>query len=96
MTENIQDFDTLDQCNAFDFENNLQNIQRLVCCGKNLLTQIVKRLDNAENVESQKFQKSFLHAVSPKFPNNTYLLDNNVFCEVVSIVSSNNESCLYL
>ena len=60
------------------------------------MAQIVKRLDEAENAESQKFPKSSSHVVSCKFPNNAFLLDNNVCCEVVSLVSSNNESSLYL
>ena len=96
LTENLQEFDTLDQCSAFDFKNCLHNIKRLVRSGKNPLAQIVKRLDEAENAESQKFQKSCSHVESPKFPNNAYLLNNDACWEVVSLVSSNNESSLYL
>ena len=96
LTESLQEFDALDQCSAFDFENYLHNIKRLVRSGRNPLAQIVKRLDEAENAESQKFPKSSSHVVSCKFPNNAFLLDNNVCCEVVSLVSSNNESSLYL
>ena len=82
------------QC--FYFENYMHNFKQLVSSERNSLTQIVKRLDVAENSESQKFQTSSSHVVLPKFPNNAYFLDNIVCCEVVSIVSSNNESFLYM
>ena len=63
------------QC--FYLENYLHNFKQLVCSERNPLRQIVKRLDEAENSESQIFQKSSSHFVSPKFSNNAYLLDNN-------------------
>ena len=94
LTENLQEFDTLDLSIAFNFQNYLHNIKRLVRAERNPLAQIVKRLDEAENAESQKFQKSSSHVVSPKFSNKTYSLDNNACCEVVSIVFSKNESSL--
>ena len=42
LTKNLQEFDTLGQCSAFNFENYLHNIKRLVHSGKNPLAQIVK------------------------------------------------------
>lgn len=82
MTAEAAEFGCLDNCSGFIFENYLQQIKKMVRSGRNPITQIVNRFSelSASVITLKPFQG--LH-ISCKPPNNAYILDTSVCCEVV-------------
>ena len=66
----------LNRCSAFEFENYMQKLKKLVRQRKNPLVEIVARLGELENFSSKQslgMSKKHLSLNSTKSPNNVYL-----------------------
>ena len=75
----------LDNVSAFPFENYLQQVKKMVRSGKSPLVQIVKRLSELDAVENTKQLKKVTRSAKP--PNNAYISNNMMCCEVVDITN---------
>jgi len=74
----------LDRCSGFAFENYLQVMKKMVRCGKNPLTQVVKRIHELDSVSATSELAKPKYTVSVNRPNNTFILDDVSCCEVVA------------
>lgn len=66
----------LNRCSAFEFENYMQKLKKLVRQRKNPLVEIVARLGELENFSSKQssgMSKKHLSLICTKSPNNVYL-----------------------
>jgi hypothetical protein len=80
ITADAEAFGSVDNCAAFAFENYMQVLKRMVRSPKNPIVQIVKRLQETQNLALSRPPNK--EAVSAKKPNNAYLLDSTTCCEV--------------
>jgi len=83
ITDDAVEFGGVDSCGGFAFENYLQSMKRMVRCGRNPLTQVVKRiheLDSIPTVSAPATSKS----ISVSRPNNTFVVNDDSCCEVVA------------
>jgi hypothetical protein len=80
-----EQFGCLDNCSGFIFENYLQKIKKMVRSGRNPISQVVKRL--GELSESEIIMKPDVLQISHKYPNNAYIIDKSICCEVLESTS---------
>ena len=83
IASNVTEFQSLDSCSAFPFENYLHQLKRMVRSGKNPLAQVVKRLSEWNIFDTIPQEKKY--KISFKRPNNSYILRSLDCCEVVSV-----------
>ncbi|MGH0131323.1 UNVERIFIED_CONTAM: hypothetical protein FKN15_045547 [Acipenser sinensis] len=89
LASDANKYGSLDNCSSFPFENYLQQLKCLVRSGKNPLAQIVKRLGELESfqtIEPQHVQK-----IQIKRPNNAYVHNDTVCCEVTAITHEKDD-----
>lgn len=75
-------FGSLDECSCFVFENYLQKMKKMVRSGRNPLVQVVKRLGELSEAHMILECSGTFH-ISNKSPNNAFILDQSVCCEVI-------------
>ncbi len=80
LADEVEEYGSLDECSAFPFENYMQKLKRLVRSGRNLLSQIAKRLSESTSAIPPCVED----AVSVKAPNNAFILGDTSCCEVVN------------
>ncbi len=85
LTSDAKLYGSLDECSAFSFENYLHQMKRLVCSGRNPLSQIVRRLGEADKVRRIHIKPK--KSVESKHPNNVFTLSDVECCEVVEMRS---------
>ena len=81
LATDVGGYGTLDACSAFAFENHMQHLKRLIRSGNNPIVQIAKRLgeSSAEKLPNKQSGTD----ISIKKPNNRFILNNSLCCEVV-------------
>lgn len=80
----------LDRISAFPFENHMQQLKRKLRKNNNYLSQIVKRLKEAENMPNQTVMKSdLLIRVRNNERDNCYLMTNFKICMLRSVSGEN-------
>ena len=83
LTLDAEEYGGLDMCSAFPFENNLQQLKKMVRSSKNPVVQITKRLKESQSCESYASPRDT--KVSLKRPNNVYMISKAAYCELVNI-----------
>ena len=71
----------LDSCIAFQFQNDLQKLRKMVRIGKRPLVQIVKRIKELQTYSMQQQSPSTGSKIATKPPNNAYLLSESSCCQ---------------
>ena len=87
LVDDAERLGTLDNFSDFPFENYLQKIKQIVKGGRSPLTQIINFL-NLETLVSNNLIIPL--TLKLKSPNNCFLLDDNLFCEILPISLSSN------
>ncbi|CAC5386299.1 unnamed protein product [Mytilus coruscus] len=82
LADDAKEYGCLDNCAAFSFENHMQHLKKMIRSGKNLLSQIVKRISELDNLQSKKVE-TVIPNICNKKPNNAFVLNNHTCCEVV-------------
>ena len=86
----MNEFQTLDQCSAFPFENYMYQLKKFCSLGRNVFTQIVKRLSEMVSLMSVAHSQTKPFSSFFKHPNNAFMLRKFNCCVVVSADSANN------
>ncbi|KAL3859401.1 hypothetical protein ACJMK2_009624 [Sinanodonta woodiana] len=63
----------------------------MVRSGKNPLAQIAKRLGELDNCDTIPGQKHTALSIKTKRPDNTYIISNSSYCEVVAITNEEDD-----
>ena len=88
MAQDTEEYGTLDACSAFEFENYMQKLKKMVRSGKNPVARLAKRLGELSN---QRIAVPMEKNISTKKPNNGFVLSNNSCCEVVEQTNQQDE-----
>ena len=87
LREEVRQYGSLDACSAFNFENYMQQLKKLVRSGKNPLVHVVKRLSEIKKTEKPIEINTADFPIATKSPNNCYLLvdaeEHVTCCEVL-------------
>ncbi|RXN36598.1 transposase domain-containing protein [Labeo rohita] len=89
LSEDAQNFGCLDNCSAFKFESCPHQMKKMVCSGKNVLTQVANRLEETSKLKMANEET----VASFKGPNNVFVLSPEECCEVVSEEVENTVMC---
>ena len=84
VADDAAEFGSIDRCGGFAFENYLQHIKKLVRCGKNPLTQVVKRIHELDSVSAMNKPACRNYSISVNRLDNTFILADDSCCEVVA------------
>ncbi|KAK3107266.1 hypothetical protein FSP39_010741 [Pinctada imbricata] len=84
-------YGSLDNCAAWIFENDMQQLKRKVRSGNNPVAQIVKRVQ--ETLEVKKIEKTSKH-IRFKRPDNMFRTDSGKYCEVLKPTDNEEKSFL--
>lgn len=85
LADEVKEYGSLDACSAFPFENYMQQLKKLVRCGKKPMTQIVKRLSERTTQLESQLQKHV--KISTESPNNAFVLEDTSCCEVIRTIN---------
>ena len=89
LAADTEEYGNLDACSAFEFENYVQQLKKMVRSGHNPIVQIAKRLGELSTGKISKPNKENIICV--KKPNNAYILNYHSCCEVIDTVNQQNE-----
>ena len=81
LADQAKEFGSLDRCSSFPFENYMQKLKRMVRSGKNPIAQVAKQL--SEMYASKLPEKVCETETSTRMPDNAYILDNRICCEIL-------------
>ncbi len=81
LAAQAKEFGGLDRCSSFPFENYMQKLKRMVRSGKNPIAQIAKRLSEMHGCKLH--EKVCETEPSIKRPDNAYIVNNSICCEVL-------------
>ena len=88
LAQDTEEYGTLDACSAFEFENYMQKLKKMVRSGKNPIAQLAKRLGELSN---KRIAVPMEKSISTKKPNNAFVLSNNSCCEVIEQTTQQDE-----
>ena len=89
LAATVEEHGTLDACSAFEFENYMQQLKKIVRSGQSPLVQIAKRLGELCH---EKITVVRQKSICFKKPNNAYILNDHSCCEVVKATNLQDES----
>ena len=89
MAAETEEYGSLDACSAFEFENYMQQLKKMVRSGNNPIVQIAKCL--GELSSSKIGEPKEENMISAKKPNNAYVLNDHSCCKVIEITKVQNE-----
>ncbi|CAC5422454.1 unnamed protein product [Mytilus coruscus] len=93
ISDDAEKYGGLDNCGAFEFENYLQRLKKMVRSGKKPLTQIVKRIKESQtylvSMDAQRKQNEI--KVSSQQSDNAYLIGQNRFCQLLTETNNRDE-----
>jgi len=94
LHEVAEKYGCLENCSAYPFENYMQTIKKSVRSTKNPLTQIVRRLEEAEinaDVQNSLPKKGTALHISSNSPDNCYLMKGDKYCLCHEIPNEKNQ-----
>ena len=89
LAADTEEYGSLDACSAFEFENYMQQLKKMVRSGNNPIVQIAKRLGKLSTGKISEPNKE--NMVSVKKPNNAYILNDHSCCEVIDTINQQSE-----
>lgn len=89
IADDAQQFECLDKCSAFPFENYLQKMKKMVRSGKNALAQVIRRVSELDQQVQQRKDHNIKKELKFQRPNNCYVLEDDACCEAIAL--SNEE-----
>ena len=89
LAADTEEYGSLDACSAFEFENYMQQLKKMVRSGNNPIVQIAKRLGELSTGKISEPNKE--NMVSVKKPNNAYILNDHSCCEVIDTINQQSE-----
>ena len=82
ISSDAAEFECLDNCSAFPYENYLQQLKKKIRSSRRPLVQVVKRIQENEQLKNP-YHIKIEHPISTKKSDNAYILNDSTVCKVM-------------
>jgi hypothetical protein len=89
LKDDVEEYQSLDNCAAWVFENYMQQLKKKVRSGTNPAAQLVKRV--LESMDAGGKNRTKQYKIACKKPNNAYNMNNGKYCYVVQRLDPENK-----